>query len=248
MGIVTLANPVAEASRLLAAIGATAPLRALGGVAVRMRMPDTAHPALLREPKDIDLFVPPKAARTICPAFASQGYREDKEFNALHGARRLLFYDDAQQRQVDVFVGAFEMCHTIPLIPRGLTEPLTLPLAELLMMKLQIVEINQKDELDAMALLAYHPIGDGDGDMVNGRHIADLCSDDWGLWRTTTQNLQRVHTAVRRIGNEELEDTVKGRAGELQARLATVQKSRRWRLRNRIGDRLRWYQEPDEVS
>jgi len=244
----TLENPVAEAKRLLAAVGDAAPLRALGGVAIRMRMPDTAHPALLREPKDIDFFTTPKAGRPLAHALTAQGYRADEEFNAFHGARRLLFHDPERGRQIDIFVGAFEMCHTIPLARRGLTEPLTLPLAELLMMKLQIVEINEKDERDAMALLAYHPVGDGDGETVNAQQIALLCRDDWGLWRTLTRNLTRLLVATERIGIESLATVVRQHASDLQARLEEVDKSFRWRLRNRIGDRLRWYEEPDEVT
>ena len=37
----------------------------------------------------------------------------------------------------------------------------TLPLAELLLSKLQVVKINRKDVLDALVLLAEHPLGPG---------------------------------------------------------------------------------------
>src|SRR5919202_6686859 len=110
----------------------------------------------------------------------------------MYGQERLLFFDRQHDRQVDVLVGTFRMSHEIRLGKRLDMEPLTIPLAELLLTKLQIAEINEKDVLDALALLHDHPVEDADGDSVNGRRIAALCATDWGLWRTFTANLSTV--------------------------------------------------------
>ena len=74
----------------------------------------------------------------------AQGYDPNKTFNAMHGDRRLLFYDEPNGRQIDVFVGTFEMCHQLPLEQRLEIEPMTLPLADLALTKLQIVKLNRK--------------------------------------------------------------------------------------------------------
>ena len=100
------------------------------------------------------------------------GYRPDDAFNRLEGTRRLLFHDDANSRHVDVFVRDFAMCHTIAIGERLLLEPVTLPLAGLLLTKLQIVELNVKDRQDIYALLQTHPVGAGDGGTVNGARVA----------------------------------------------------------------------------
>ena len=55
------------------------------------------------------------------------------------------------------------MCHRIEFGDRlGKSRP-TLPVADLLLSKLQIVKINRKDVLDALILLAEHPLGQDDG-------------------------------------------------------------------------------------
>jgi hypothetical protein len=170
-------------------------------------------------------------------------------FNALHGNERLLFFDDAHERQVDVFVGAFRMSHAIPLDGRIDPEPLTIPLAELLLTKLQVIEMNEKDLRDALALLHDHPVAETDGNAVNAGRIAAVCASDWGLWRTFTGNLEwcREH-----LGGHELPEATKARLREsldqLLARIEAEPKTRGWRLRARIGERKRWYELPEEVA
>ena len=116
----------------------------------------------------------------------------------MHGARRLLFYDEPNRRQVDVFVGTFEMCHTLPVADRLDVEPLTLPAADLLMTKLQIVRLNEKDRNDAYALLLALEVG------VERRrsHQRDLGGAPvrarLGLYRTLQLNLERLREGLRR--------------------------------------------------
>ena len=102
----------------------------------------------------------------------------------------MLFHDNEHGRQVDVFVGAFRMCHEIPLSDRVRPGSDTVPLAELLLTKLQIIELNEKDIRDTVLLLHGHEVADQDDDAVNGARIAELCAADWGLWRTITANLR----------------------------------------------------------
>jgi len=128
-------------------------------------------------------------------------------------------------------------------------EPLTVPLAELLLTKLQVVELNEKDVRDALALLHDHPVGEEDGESVNGAHIAKLCASDWGLWRTLTANLEALEG---HLGRYELAEEGKGRIKErveaLLGRIEEEPKGLGWKVRAKIGERKRWYNLPEEVE
>jgi len=241
---------VDEARRLTAAaLERDIQIRLLGGIAVRIRVDDAFHPALSREYKDIDFVAPKGSGKKVADFFTNMGYEPNREFNAFNGGQRLLFYDVANERQLDVFIGAFRMCHEIPITDRITNDPITVPLAELLLTKLQIVTINEKDVRDVAALLHHHAIADRDGDAINGPRVAKLCAEDWGLWRTCKMTLQRVRDglALYDITKDEREGIEK-QIDTLWQQIDAEPKSRSWRLRDRIGDRKRWYDEPEEVE
>src|SRR5918998_5053127 len=164
-------------------------LRLLGGVAIRLRAKDGLHPAFEREYADLDWITAKGTSADAQRFFKALGYEPHVRFNSMYGQERLLFFDRQHDRQVDILVGTFRMSHEIRLGKRLDMEPVTIPLAELLLTKLQIIELNEKDVRDALALLHDHPVADVDGDSVNCGHIAGLCAADWGLWRTFTANL-----------------------------------------------------------
>jgi hypothetical protein len=141
------------------------------------------------------------------------------------------------------------MCHEIPLGERLEVEDGTLPLAELVLTKLQIIELNEKDIRDTVLLFHGHAIADHDGGAVNGARIASLCASDSGLWRTITANLERCRGHV---GDYELPDAdrarFESRFDELLERIAAEPKTRGWRLRAKVGERRRWYDLPEEVT
>jgi len=219
-------------------------LRLLGGVAIRLRS-EGLPAALQREYKDLDFATTRKAVGDTQMLLRDLGYDPDVAFNAMNSRERLLFYDDVHGRQVDVFVRVFRMCHEIPLESRLGVDPGTVPLAELLLTKLQIVELNEKDVRDAVALLHEHEVTEDDSG-VNAARVAELCADDWGLWRTITHNLDAVasHLDVYDVDRER----VAARLRRLQERIEAEPKSRGWKLRARIGERRRWYELPEEVG
>jgi hypothetical protein len=140
------------------------------------------------------------------------------------------------------------MCHKVPVGERLVLEPETLPLAELLLTKLQIVELNDKDVRDVLALLLGHEVGEEDGELVNAGRVAALCASDWGLWRTITANLEALDAdAVSYALSLEEQAVVSRRIRALLERIEAEPKSRAWRLRARIGERVRWYELPEEV-
>ena len=224
-------------------------LRLLGGVAIRLRAKDGLLPVFRRQYNDSDWITPKGTSADAQRFFETLGYSPHTRFNAIQGRERLLFFDEQHGRQVDVFVGAFRMSHKIPFGKRLNMEPMTVPLAELLLTKLQIAEINEKDVLDALALLHNHPVGNEDGDSINSERIATLCAGDWGLWRTFTANLQ---TASERMEGYDLPEggkqRIAGRIRELQERIEQEPKSLAWKIRSKIGERKRWYELPEEVG
>jgi hypothetical protein len=239
---------IAEGKRLLAqASEKGVPLRLLGGVAICLRAPGNLAPAFARDYVDIDFVAEKRSARAATELFRDAGYVPHVAFNALHGGERLLFFDEHNDRQVDVFVGAFSMCHKIQLGERLTVDPISIPLAELLLTKLQVVELNEKDIRDTLALLHDHPVGDTDGDVLNGARVAELCAVDWGLWRTITQNLNvcRAFADSYDVPDRAILDE---RLDELLERIDREPKARGWKLRARIGDRKRWYELPEEVA
>jgi hypothetical protein len=244
-----LEDIVSEGERLLAiADEQGVALRLLGGIAVRLKAP-AIPPSLDRPYKDIDFAVPKKGGGAADKLLRSAGYEPNVAFNAMHARERGLYYDEVHGRQVDLFINAFRMCHEIPLGDRLQVETQTVPLAELMLTKLQIIEVNEKDIRDTVLLFHGHPIGDNDDGAVNGARIAELCADDWGLWRTITANLDRCRAHV---GDYELpvEDRsrVEARFDELQERIEAAPKSRGWRRRAKVGDRKPWYDLPEEVE
>jgi hypothetical protein len=239
----------AEAGRVIAAIGADGvTARLTGGLAIARRCPAAGRPPLARPYADLDLVCARRAGPALGACLERVGYQADKLFNAVHGAERLYFADPASGRHIDVFVGVVKMCHTIDVSQRLELLPDTLTSSDLLLTKLQIVEINEKDLLDLLALVQDQPIEDRRADALDPGYLGELWGSDWPLWRTSTQTLSHVrHAAGKTLSGDALERAA-GTIVALENMLATCPKSRRWRLRARVGDRVRWYELPDEID
>ncbi len=245
-----LADILAEAHRILERAAALAlPVRLVGGLAIRVHANGAPRPSLSRDFKDIDLVTDRRKSRDAAGFIVSLGYEPDPTFNTMNAGRRGLFRDIDNGRQLDLFIGGFEMCHRVPVADRLHLDEATIPLAELLLTKLQIIELNEKDLKDIFALLIDHEIGTDDDDTVNGEYVARLCADDWGLWRTCTLNIERARTEFDRFHLARDEQELLGqRLDILRELIEDTPKSRRWKLRDRVGDRIRWYEEPEEVA
>jgi hypothetical protein len=211
-----------------------------------MRCPSASRPPLSRRYVDIDLIGHRKEAAKTKQLFTELGYRPRERFNALDGSR-LIFNDIKNQRRVDIFLDAFQMCHKFEFKDRLGREPLTLPLSDLLMTKLQIVEINEKDFKDIIALLLDHDVSaDEVPDRINATYIAKLCGEDWGVYRTFSLNLAKVPEYAAGLGlDEEQKKRVLARAEALRNSIEAAPKSMGWRMRARVGDRKKWYELPE---
>lgn len=225
-------------------------LRLLGGLAVRVHSPSARHRSLERGYPDLDFVLADRRAALVESLLSELGYVPNQTFNLLNGDRRLLFYEEGGERQIDIFVNRFHMCHAIPIEAARLRkEPLTLPLAELFLTKMQIVQMNEKDVRDLCALILDHPFGDSDEETLRLSTIVDLCARDWGLWKTLTVNARKVRDfadAYDLEGGQKL--TIAQRLDVLTRAMEEAPKSLKWKARDRIGERVQWYDLPEEVQ
>jgi hypothetical protein len=219
--------------------------RALGGAAVCLQSP--GGKPLWARVGDIDLVTPRGAGRAIAELLQRAGYIAEEMFNALHGTRRQLYVDPAHERKLDVFVADFSMCHVIPSAARLHRDPLTIPLAELLLTKLQIVQLTERDQRDIYNLCYHHEVDGTDGSGIESALIAELCVRDRGRWRTCKGTIERCEADLER--SELAADrraTISQRLTHLWERVQAAPKTRSWRLRSRVGERVRWYDQPEE--
>jgi len=247
----TQPNVLEETNRLITAAGAqNIFLRLIGGLAVRLHGPDTKN-LFAREYPDIDFVTSSDSRHKLEPFFLGMDYTSNRQFNLLNGAHRQIYLDDSTGRHIDIFLGNFEMCHKLPLEGRLHLDPITIPLAELLLSKAQIVELNRKDALDIASILLYNELGDDDDSKVNLLQIARLCGEDWGLYKTTSINLKRVQEIVLDeslpISGEDRE-IIRSRVRQILNTFDVMPKSLAWQMRDKVGTRVRWYTEVEEVA
>ncbi len=244
-----LTDGLDEARRLIAAGDAAGlTLRLLGGLAVKLHSPSANHRSLARSYADLDFALAGKRGDRLEALMPTLGYVPNKGFNLLNGNTRLLFFDETQERQVDVFVGGFHMCHTIPITERLKLEPLTLPLAELFLTKMQIVQLNEKDMRDVCALLLDHPFGEGDDETLNLARVADVCCQDWGLWKSVSVSVRKVQDFCDAYDMDVRDKlTIVERLNVLRLALDDAPKPLKWKVRAAVGEKIQWYDLPEEV-
>jgi hypothetical protein len=242
----TLESVAEEGVRLAtAAREADLRLRLLGGVAVWWHCPSARTPALARNYGDADFVGGAREGKRITAFMEDHGYEADRMFNALHGASRLNFHDPARDRPVDVLLDRFAMAHELDLRDSVSADGITVALADLLMTKLQVVSINEKDVRDLVALLVDHGFGADDIDLAR---ILDVTRNDWGLEHTMHGSLATVGQMAGGFGlAPEEAESVTGRIDELSAALDGASKGAKWKMRARVGERVKWYEEPEEA-
>jgi hypothetical protein len=227
-------------------------MRLIGALAFRTRCPEFGRiqDDLGRVFTDFDFASYPRFGRNITRLLTELGYVEDKQVTQLFGERRMLYHDPAFGRHVDVFFNVLDFCHTLSFVGRLEGEKETLPLAELLLEKMQIVQINDKDLIDTVMLLREHPVGTYDGETVNGAIIAKTLGNDWGFWRTVNGNLKLLNEQLDRYVRLSDEDRriVRERIRELEGLIEAEPKTLRWKARARIGEKMKWYKDVEELT
>ena len=248
----TLPELVLEMNRLIHAANENKIcLRVFGGLAILTH--SRSDPRFFkRDSPDVDFIVSKDDRHKLESFFQTMGYSPNRQFNLLNGAHRQIYYhDQLADRRIDILVGDFEMCHKLPLDGRLDVDPITIPLAELLLSKAQVIELNRKDALDIISLLLNNEIGDEREGRISLDRIAWLCSHDWGLYKTTSINLERVEAMLADkdmgLAAEEC-DLILSRVRKIQKAFNEMPKSMQWKMRDKVGTRVRWYEEVEEVA
>jgi hypothetical protein len=240
-----------EAVRLAAAArGADLGLRLMGGLAIWSVSPSVRVPPFARDYGDLDFAVRKRDGRAVTPFLVGEGYVAERMFNSIHGAQRLNFGHPGGLWTIDVVIDAVRMSHVIDLHGRLEPGPPTLDLADLLLTKLQVWEINAKDLADLTCVLADRALsndGTSDGETIDLARILALTGTDWGICHTLERNLREVaaFATQRRPAGAALDPVVQAEA--LLAAIAAGRKSVAWKVRARIGERVKWYEVPEEV-
>ncbi|HSS93393.1 MAG TPA: hypothetical protein VLR46_05305 [Candidatus Dormibacteraeota bacterium] len=242
-----LEDPIAEAGRVAAAARAAGvKAKLLGGAGIHLHSPSARKPPLRRKYGDLDYAIAKKDRKGALILFPALGYEANERFNLMQGDRRLYFYDTEHSRQVDIFIDIIQMSHVIDL--RGRLDgdgPCASP-SDLLLSKLQIYEVNRKDLVDLTALLLDHPIANrADDECIDGSYVAKVAADDWGMYRTLQVNVAKLRGTLDELDVDR--DLVRSRLDALWSAVEAQSKPLKWKLRAQVGDRMRWYELPEEV-
>lgn len=180
--------------------------------------------------------------------FTRKGYKSDRRLQMHYGKQRQIYFG-GKVPMVEVFFDRLEMNHTINFYGRLEADSITLPLTELLLQKLQIVKINEKDIKDVIVLLRAHNLGETDNDMINLKALtqAGLLSD-WGFYYTVTTNLNKIIDYVRTYENltENDKKNVSTKIDKILRYIEEQPKSLSWKLRAKIGPKKKWYRDVED--
>ena len=226
-------------------------IRLMGATAIRVHSPSSVrlHEEVLnRALSDLDFMTYRRHITEVRRLLQDLNYVWD-EVIARVSEYRDIFHDTVNKRMVDVFYDKLHMCHTIEFKGRLEADYPTIPVADLLLEKLQIVELNEKDIKDMIVLLREHPIKETDEDAVNGRYIARLLANDWGFYHTSTTNLKNLRDHLISMYDIPQEDTerIKVRINELLKAIEREPKSLKWKMRAKVGTRQKWYRDVEGV-
>jgi hypothetical protein len=241
-----LEDPIAEAERIAsAATAARVGVKLMGGAGIHLHSPSAHRPPLRRKYGDLDYAMPKRDRKGALALFPSLGYEANERFNLMQGDRRLYFFDNEHGRQVDVFIDSIRMSHVIDLRDRLDHEGPCCSPSDLLLSKLQIYEMNRKDLVDLTALLLDHPVASNDVEAIDAAYIARLTADDWRLYHALEVNIEKLLATLNDL--EVDRDLVRSRLDEIWKAVEAQSKPLKWKLRSQVGERVSWYELPEEV-
>jgi hypothetical protein len=221
-------------------------LRLTGGLAIYITCTSAQHGIFARDYHDLDFVGLSAQSMALVELFRGLEYLEPGLFNTLNRARRLRFVNPETGHDIDIFLDRMTMCHELDLADRLTMRAETLSPADLLLSKLQIVELNDKDIVDILCLLADHPVTEDESGISLLRFRQTLGSD-WGFWKTVTMNLERLLATDLQI-SESQRASAGQRIDVLLRAAEEMPKTTAWKLRAMVGERVRWYELPEEAG
>jgi hypothetical protein len=229
-------------------------LRILGSIAYRLQCPRHLHlfEQMARALTDVDLAAERSQNAKIRAFMLARGYQPDEGVYVASEGSRHIYLHPQTRLNVDVFADELFFCHRIPFAGRLQIDFPTISTTDLLLEKMQIVEINLKDFKDTLVLMLEHPLGtprDG-AKHIDVDYIIGLMANDWGFYHTFTTNLRRVPSYVAEFPTITVDqgEIIRLRVNDLLQRIEAAPKSLKWKMRAKIGTRMLWYQEVSEKS
>lgn len=228
-------------------------LRLLGAIAFQYHCPKYNYltSKLHRQLSDVDFAAYNSERGSIDKMMREFGYSDQPMVSALFGHQRMIWDNRSNGLHVDIFFDKLEMNHDIPFVGRLAIEEVTIPLSDMLLEKMQIVHLNEKDIIDTLMLLREHSIGNGSApETIDAGYIAKLLANEWGFYYTVTTNLKKVEDRVNLYPELSQEDRadVSSKIRELTAILEKQPKALAWKLRARVGPKTKWYKDVEDVN
>jgi len=241
---------VGEATRLVReAQDRDISLRVMGAVAFRIHCPKFLRliDAMNRLLTDLDFMSYRKHRLDTIKLFRDLGYTLDQEMLIL--SERLKFHN-SEGPDADVFMDELKMSHTINFENRLSLDSPTISLADLLLEKMQIAQINEKDIKDTIVLLREHEIGGEEPETIDSGYVASLLAKDWGFYYTVTTNLKKVVEFLPKYQALSDHDTrdLSMKVSKVLDNIEAAPKSTKWKMRSRVGTRSKWYEDVEEAQ
>ncbi len=235
-----------EASRIIATAKYNRiDMRVLDSMAVWLSTTRTRWLLAPIEKREIHLGMHSVDNLTLLLLFQKLGYDENKRFNAIYGKQRLHYLMPSRDLSVDVFLDSFSPYHRLDMTGYLSGGELALVETPLLLTRLQPVEISDMILRELCALLIEHELSVGpEKGKIDASAVTQLCSDDWGWFKTVIVNMDRLRTFAAATLTPADRAIVTERIQRLQQSIASAPKSLRWQTRARLGETVRWYETP----
>jgi hypothetical protein len=241
-----LEDPIEEGRRVIdAADENELTVRQIGGTAIYEHAETAREEPFKRGYRDVDFVGTRGEEDELIDLMMNLGYDENRRFNMMR-TYRLEFQDEENGRKCDYILDKFDFCHQWSLSERIEEDHPTVPIEDLLMSKLQIVEVSDRDVRDMIAMVSDHPVeSDGDTEHIDPEYVAGLCEGDWGLYKTTTMSIDRIEEYITNNDLPLDEVAIAERLDALRNEIETRPKTLRWKLRSMVGERKQWYNRPE---
>jgi hypothetical protein len=186
-------------------------------------------------------------------------YLVDQNVLLFRGKERLMYHHREQLYQIDIFLDGLKFSHEIrfgadPKKGRLLLDYPTISATDLLLEKLQIHSISQKDLKDVIVLLRAHTLDAMDAPgSINMTHVATVLANDWGFWKDATTNLAEVSSYATKylaeglLTGPDLTD-ISEKTNQILSQIEAEPKTSEWKLRERMGDEKPWWKDVEDVS
>jgi hypothetical protein len=227
-------------------------LRLLGAIAFQVRCPKYSYltAKLHRELSDVDFAGYNRERSEIDKMMREFGYIDQPMVTALFGHRRMIWEHRSEGLHVDIFFDKLEMNHDLPFDGRLELDEFTIPLVDMLLEKMQIVQINEKDIVDTIMLLREHTIDSSAREKIDGGYLADLLCNDWGFYYTVTTNLRKVQEKLSGYAELSQDDRidVSNKIDSLVKVIEEKPKTLAWKLRAKVGPKTKWYKSVEDIN